>query len=104
MIVTPSARGTDGSNLLPSSGESSANRTRSRGGEAERQALVHPVIDTRMVVGKLLVAMGNAELVQPPHEPAGAVEQVELILLATVDVERLQATEIVGLSNSRHAS
>src|SRR5438309_157423 len=29
-----------------------------------------------MVVGELLVAMRNAELVQPPHKPAGAVEQM----------------------------
>ena len=36
----------------------------------KRQALVHPVIDTGMVVGELLVAMRNAELVQPPHERA----------------------------------
>jgi hypothetical protein len=50
----------------------------------ERQALVHPVIDTAMVVGRLLVAMSNPELVQPSHEPVSAVEQVELILLATV--------------------
>jgi hypothetical protein len=49
-----------------------------------------------MVVGKLLVAMRDAELVQPPHEPAGPVEQVELILLAAVDVERLQPAEIYG--------
>jgi len=40
----------------------------------KRQALVHAVIDTAMVVGELLVTMRNAELVQPPHEPAGAVE------------------------------
>src|SRR6266550_3761503 len=60
----------------------------------KRQALVHPVIDTGMVVGELLVAMRNAELVQPPHEPAGTVEQIELILLAAVDVERLQPAEV----------
>ena len=37
----------------------------------KRQALVHPVIDTAMVVRELLVAMRDAEFVQPPHEPAG---------------------------------
>jgi hypothetical protein len=42
-----------------------------------------------MVVGKLLVAMRNAKLVQPSHEPAGPIEQVELILLAAINVERL---------------
>jgi len=55
----------------------------------KRQALVHPVVDTGVVVGELLVAMRNAELVQPPHKPAGAVEQIELIIPAAVDVERL---------------
>src|ERR1700731_1674957 len=50
-----------------------------------------------MVVGELLVAMRDAKLVQPPHEPAGSVEQVELILLAAVDVERLQPVEIVRI-------
>jgi hypothetical protein len=34
--------------------------------------------------------MRDAELVQPPDEPAGAVEQVELIPLAAIDVERLK--------------
>jgi hypothetical protein len=62
--------------------------SRKRLGE-KRQALVHPVIDTGMVVGELLVAMRNAKLVQPPHQPAGAVEQVELVVRAAVDVERL---------------
>ena len=42
-----------------------------------RQALVHPVIDTGVVVGKFLVAMRDPELAQPPHEPAGTVEQIE---------------------------
>jgi hypothetical protein len=42
-----------------------------------------------MVVGKLFVAMRDAEFVQPPHEPTGTIEKVELILLAAVDVERL---------------
>ena len=42
-----------------------------------------------MVVGKLLVAMRNPKIVQPPHKPAGAVEQVELILLAAVVRRRL---------------
>jgi hypothetical protein len=54
-----------------------------------------------MVVGELLVAMRDAKLIQPPHEPAGTVEQVELILLAAVDVERLQPAEIVRLGFDR---
>src|SRR6266404_3664524 len=66
------------------------------------QALVHPVIDTGMVVGELLIAMRNAKLVQPPHEPAGPVEQIELVLLAAVDVERLQPAEIVRRGFDRH--
>ena len=60
----------------------------------KRQALVHPVIDTGVVVGELLIAMRNAKLAQPPHEPTGAVEQVELILLTAVDVKCLQPAEI----------
>jgi hypothetical protein len=67
----------------------------------KRQALVHPIIDRGMVVGELLVPMGNAKLVQPPHEPAGSVEQVELILLAAVNVQRLQPTEIARLGVDR---
>ena len=47
----------------------------------KRQALIQPVIDIGMIVGELLIAMGNTELVQPPHEPTGTVEQIELILL-----------------------
>jgi hypothetical protein len=39
----------------------------------KRQALVHPVIDTGVVVGKLLIATRNAKLVQPPQEPTGTV-------------------------------
>jgi hypothetical protein len=45
----------------------------------KRQALVHPVIDTGMVVGELRLAMCDARLVQSSHEPAGTVEQIELI-------------------------
>ena len=54
-----------------------------------------------MVVGELLVAMRNAKLVQPAYEPAGTVEQVELVLLAAVDVERPQSAEIVRLGFDR---
>jgi hypothetical protein len=54
-----------------------------------------------MVVRELLVAMRDAKLVQPPHEPSGTVEQIELIFLAAVDVERLQPAEVVGLSFDR---
>ena len=49
-----------------------------------------------MVVGELLVAMRYAKLVQSPHEPAGTVEQIQLILLAAVDIERLQPAQIGG--------
>ena len=52
----------------------------------ERQALVHPIIDTGMVVRELLVAMRDAKLVQPPHELSGTVKQVELIILTAVDI------------------
>ena len=52
----------------------------------KRQAFVHPIIHTGVVVRELLVTMGDAELVQPPYEPAGAIERVELIPLAAVDV------------------
>ena len=38
----------------------------------KRQALVHPIIDSRVVIRELLVAMRYAKLVQPSHEPAGA--------------------------------
>src|SRR5205085_8051464 len=41
--------------------------------------------------------MRNAKLVQPPHEPTSAVKQIELIPLAAVYVERLQAAEILCL-------
>jgi hypothetical protein len=68
----------------------------------KRQALVHPIIDPRVVVGELLVAMRNPEFVQPSHEPAGAIEQIELILLAAVDVERLQPAEIVRVGFDRN--
>src|SRR5216683_5162098 len=67
----------------------------------KRQALVHPVIDAGMVVGELLIAVRNAKLVEPPHEPARAIEQIELILLAAVDVERLQPAEVVRLGFDR---
>jgi hypothetical protein len=33
--------------------------------------------------------MRDAKLFQPPHEAPGTVYQVELIVLAAVDVERL---------------
>ena len=42
----------------------------------KRQALVHPVIDTGVVVGELLIAMRNAKLVEPPHEPTGTVQRL----------------------------
>jgi hypothetical protein len=45
--------------------------------------------------------MRNAKLAQPPHESAGTIEQIELILLAALDIERLQPAEIVGLSFDR---
>jgi hypothetical protein len=54
-----------------------------------------------VIVGELLVTMRDAELVQPPHEPASAVEQVELVLLPAVDVGRLQPAQIVSLRLDR---
>src|SRR5438552_17231273 len=39
-----------------------------------------------MVVGELLVAMRNPMLVQSPHEPAGTIKQIELIILPAIDV------------------
>ena len=66
------------------------------------QAVVHPVIDSGMVVGELRVAMRDTKLVQPPNEPAGSVEQVELILLTAVNEERLQAAEILPLAFDRN--
>src|SRR5882757_9650509 len=68
----------------------------------KRQALVHPVIDAGVVVGELLIAMRNAKLVQPPHKPTGAIEQIELILLAAVDVKCLQPAEIARLGFDRN--
>src|ERR1700730_7731911 len=56
----------------------------------KRQALVHPVIDAGMVAGQLLVAMPDHKLIQPSYETAGAVEQVELVLFAAIDVEGFQ--------------
>ena len=44
-----------------------------------------------MVVRELLIAMRDAELVQPPHEPASAIEQVELVLLAAVGTVLLRS-------------
>ena len=54
----------------------------------KRQALVHPVIGTGVVVEELLVAMRDTKLAEPAHEPTGTIEQVELILLAAVDLKR----------------
>jgi hypothetical protein len=34
--------------------------------------------------------MRDAEFLEPPDEPARAVEQVALILLAAIDLERLK--------------
>jgi hypothetical protein len=42
--------------------------------ERERQTLIHPVIDTGVVVGELLIPMRNAKLVEPPHEPSGTIQ------------------------------
>src|SRR5215204_2214808 len=67
----------------------------------KRQALVHPVIDTAMVVGKFLITMGNAKLVKPSHEAAGPVEQIELVVVPAIDVERLEPAQIVGLGFDR---
>jgi hypothetical protein len=58
------------------------------------QALVHPVIDAERVVGELLVAMPDPKLIQPSYEPTGAVEQVELVLFAAIDVEGFQPARL----------
>jgi hypothetical protein len=55
-----------------------------------------------MVIGKLLVAMLDSEFVQPSHEPAGAIKRIELIVLAAVDVERLQPAKIIRLGFDRN--
>jgi hypothetical protein len=44
-----------------------------RGGQ-EGQTFIHPVVDTAVIVGKLLVAVRDTKFVQTPHKPAGAVE------------------------------
>jgi hypothetical protein len=58
--------------------------TSERGGQ-EGQTFIHPVIDTALIVGKLLVAMRDTKLVQRPHKPAGAVQQVELVAFTAID-------------------
>src|SRR5215472_56895 len=61
------------------------------------QTFVHPVVDSGMVVGELLVLMRDPKLFKSPYKPASTIEQVELIFLAAVDVERFQAAEIFRL-------
>ena len=61
----------------------------------KRQALIHPVIDAGMVVRELLVAIPDPKLIQASYEPAGAVEQVELVLFAAIDIEGFQPAKIV---------
>jgi hypothetical protein len=61
----------------------------------KRQAFVHSVSDAAVIVRELLLTVRYAKLVHPPHESAGTVEQIELILLAAVNVERLPPAEIV---------
>src|SRR5271166_3857990 len=73
-----------------------------RTGAASTKWMRRHTSDTGMVVGELLVAMRNAELAQPSYEPAGTVEQIELIFLSAVDVERLQPAEIVRLGFDRN--
>src|SRR5215469_15987896 len=63
----------------------------------KRQTDIHPVIDTSVVVGELFIAMRNAKLVEPAHEPTRTVQQIELILLAAVDVKCLQPTQVARL-------
>ena len=67
----------------------------------KRQALVHPVIDAGMVVGELLVAMPDPKLIQPSYEPPRAVEQVELVLFAAIDVKGFQPAKIIRLAFDR---
>ena len=59
----------------------------------ERQALVHPVIDRAMVVGKLLIAMGDIQPGQGAMQPSCAEDEMELVAVAAIDVERLQPAE-----------
>ena len=50
-----------------------------------------------MVVRELLVAVRYAQFVQPRHKSTRAVQEIELILLTAIDIERFQPAEIVGL-------
>jgi hypothetical protein len=54
-----------------------------------------------MVVRELLVAVRDAKLIHSPHEPTSTVQQIELIVLAAVDVERLQPSQVVGVGFDR---
>ena len=54
-----------------------------------------------MVVRELLVAMRYAQFVQPPYKSTRAVEEIELIFLTAIDIERFQPAEIVRLRVNR---
>src|SRR5262245_58194508 len=62
----------------------------------EGQADVHAVVDVGVVVGEFLVGVGDAEAGQGTVELAGTVLQVELVLVAAVDVDALQPAQVVG--------
>jgi hypothetical protein len=68
----------------------------------KRQALVHPVLDTAVVFGELLVAMRQWRALLAAARTWCAMEQIELILLAAIDVVRLQRPKIVRLGFDRH--
>src|SRR4051812_38589187 len=47
---------------------------------------------------ELLVTMRNSKIVQPAHQPAGPIKQIELVPLAAVDIERFQPAQTGQLS------
>src|SRR5262249_42815059 len=55
--------------------------------DKEWQADIHSVIDAGMIVRELLVAVGDAKLLESPHKSAVAIQQIELIPFATVDIQ-----------------
>jgi hypothetical protein len=55
----------------------------------ERQTFVHPVFDATVIVRELFIAVRYAQFGQSPCKSAGAIEQVELILFTTVDIQGL---------------
>src|SRR5438067_6252312 len=54
-----------------------------------------------MVVRKLLISVRDAQFVQPSCKSTRAVEEIELILLSAIDIERFQPAQIVRLRVDR---